>query len=156
MKTLLYSIAIAAILSACSSGNTIYEEHKALSPELEWKKQDARTFEVEVTDVSVPYTIKLAFRYASGFQYKTMNVTVQETTPSGSTTNHNVSLKIINDKGDYIGEPGLDIWDSEHSFLNNVQFTEPGTYTYTIQHNMPQDPINMAMEVGLIVEREQP
>lgn len=148
-------LALTLFLTACTPSNVIYEEHKQLSPELEWKKADARTFDVEISDNSKAYDVKLAFRYATGFQFKNLKLNVIETTPSGETKTHAVTLTVINDKGDYIGEPGLDIWDSTHPFLNSVNFTQTGIYSYTIQHDMPQDALQMAMEVGLIVEAVQ-
>lgn len=156
MKNLPILIFVALLsFTACTPSNILFEEHKQLSPELEWKKEDARTFEVAVTDDSKAYDVKLAFRYATGFQFKNVKLNVIETTPSGETKTHAVTITVVNEKGDYIGEPGLDIWDSTHPFLNNVNFSQTGTYSYTIQHDMPQDPLQLAMEIGLIVEAVQ-
>ena len=61
-------------------------------------------------------------------------------------------MKIRDDNGAYLGEPGYDIWDSEHVIESNKTYSEKGTYIYVIEHNMPDDPLNFAMEVGVILD----
>lgn len=153
MKKLLTVIAIATSLMACQSEDRIFIEHQELSPELEWLKKDVRTFKVPVADNSQTYNLSLSFRYASGYQYQTANVKVTETSPSGKETVNEYDLKVREANGDYIGEPGFDIWDSEHVVEANKQYEEAGTYTYVIEQNTPVDPLNFAMEVGVILDK---
>ena len=55
--------------------------------------------------------------------------------------------------GDYIGEAGYDIWDSEHLVDPNKHYEEVGDYTYVIEQNTPVDPLNYAMEIGVILDK---
>ncbi len=138
---------------ACQSEDRVFIEHQELSPELEWLKKDVRTFKVPVADNSLTYDLSLSFRYANGYQYQTANVKVTETSPSGKERVNEYDLKVRETNGDYIGEPGFDIWDSEHVVEANKQYEETGTYTYVIEQNTPVDPLNFAMEVGVILDK---
>lgn len=155
MKTnrLIAILILAAGLIACQPEGRVYVEHKGLSPQVEWLKKDKREFKVPVDDNSILYNLSLTFRYATGYQFQVARVKVTETSPSGKESVNEYELKVREDTGQYIGEPGYDIWDSEHLVQPNKKYEEKGTYTYLIEHNMPNDPLNFAMEIGMILDK---
>ena len=136
----------------CQPEERVYTEHKELSPELQWLKTDTREFKVPIEDAQIPYNLGLSLRFVNGYQYDVLNVFVTETSPSGKETVNEYTLKVRNEKGEYIGEAGYDIWDSEHLIDANKRYDETGTYTYTIAHNMPHDPVLNVMEIGVILD----
>jgi gliding motility-associated lipoprotein GldH len=154
MKKLLSIIAIGTLLVACQPEGRIYNEHQELSPEVEWLKKDIRTFKVPITDNDIAYKMSLSFRFATGYQYQTANVKVTEISPSGKETVNEYELKVREANGEYIGDPGLDIWDSEHLVEANKKYEETGNYTYVIEQNTPVDPLNFAMEIGVILDKQ--
>lgn len=141
-------------LIACQPEGRIFVEHQELSPQVEWLKDDVKTFEVPI-DSAGTYDMSLSFRYANGYQYRMAMVKVTEVAPSGKEAVYDYELKVRNEKGEYIGEPGYDIWDSEHLVEPGKSFSETGTYTYHIEHNMPTDPLNYAMEIGVILDETE-
>ena len=153
MKRFLLLITVIASIIACQPEGRVYVEHSELSPDLEWLKKDAREFKVPVEDNSIAYNMSLSFRYAYGYQFKVVKVIVTETSPSGKQIVNNFDLHVRDEKGAYIGEPGYDIWDSEHIVEVDKKFKETGIYTYVIEHNMPVDPVNFAMEIGVILDK---
>jgi len=153
MKKLITFLAITSILFACQPKNRVYVENQKLSPDTEWLKKDVREFKVPIDDIDMVYNLSVSFRYANGYQYPTANVKVTETSPSGKETVANYELKVRKANGDYIGEAGYDIWDSEHLVEPNKKYTEKGTYTYKIEQNTPVDPLPFAMEIGLILDK---
>lgn len=154
MRKLLTIIAVSVSLLACQSENRIYIEHQELSPELEWLKKDVREFKVPIENNSIIYNMSLSFRYANGYQYQTANVKITETSPVGEKTVKEYELKVREANGDYIGEAGYDIWDSEHLIEPNKKYKETGIYTYAIEQNSPVDPLNYAMEIGVILDKK--
>ena len=155
MKTSLFLtiLILATGLIGCQPEGRIYSEHKELSPDVEWLKEDKREFNVALEDNSPLYNLSLSFRYATGYQYQVARVKVTETSPSGKESVNEYELKVRDENGEYIGDPGLDIWDSEHLVEPDKKYQETGTYTYLIEHTMPADPLNYAMEIGLIVDK---
>ncbi|PCJ77891.1 MAG: hypothetical protein COA57_16420 [Flavobacteriales bacterium] len=153
MIRLLAILTITISLIACKPEGRIYVEFQELSPEVEWLKKDTREFKVPVEDNSLAYNMSLSFRYAEGYQYQVAKVKVTETSPSGKETIKEYDLKVREDNGDYIGEAGFDIWDSEHLVEPNKKYEETGTYAYVIEHNMPKDPLVFAMEIGVILDK---
>lgn len=152
MKSIVSLASVAIIFIGCQSKSRIYSENQELSPQMEWLKSDVKTFKVKIDDPKKSYKLSLAFRYAEGYSSKLLKVSVIEISPTKKEKVVKYDLKIINEKGEYIGEPGLDIWDSEHLVEQNKKYQEKGVYTYKIEHQMPSDVVNMAMEIGLIVD----
>lgn len=153
MKIFLVLFALVFCFTACQPENRIYHVHQELSPDLEWLKEDVKEFEVAIKDNSVPYDMSLTFRYATGYQFQTANIKVTETSPSGKISVKEYKLKVREENGDYIGEPGYDIWDSQHLVEEDKQYEETGVYTYKMEQVTPADPLNFAMEIGLILDK---
>ena len=155
MKKIIAILVVGFTLISCTPEGQIYNEHQDLSPEMEWLKKDSRKFEVPIEDNSSAYEMSLSFRYAEGFPYNVAKVKVTETSPSGKVEEFEYDLKVREDNGDYIGEGSLDIWDSEHVVEKAKKYEETGTYTYVIEHNMPQDPMQLVMEIGIILNESK-
>ena len=153
MKKLIALLILGTIFISCTPEGQIFNENQELSPEVEWLKKDSRKFKVPVDNNSPNYEMIIAFRYADGFPYKEAKIKVTETSPSGKEEVYEYDLKVRDDNGDYIGEGSLDIWDSEHVVEKSKKFEETGNYKYVIEHNMPQDPMVFAMEIGMIFNK---
>ncbi len=150
-KNFLLLLAMSLSLATCQPENRVYIEHQELSPDFEWLQKDKRTFKVPVKS-TLDYNLSLSFRYTTGYQYEVGRVKVTETSPSGVVQVYEYDLKVREANGDYIGNPGLDIWDSEHVVAANKKYEETGTYTYILEHNMPQDPMTFVMEIGVVLD----
>lgn len=152
MKKVIVALAVICFIS-CQPEGRVYLEHKKLSPDVEWLKTDSKEFKVPIEDNSTDYKMSVSFRYANGYQFQVVKVKAIETSPSGVKKIYNYTLKVREDDGSYIGDAGYDIWDSEHIVEPIKKFEEAGVYTYLITHDMPNDPLNFAMEIGIIIEK---
>jgi gliding motility-associated lipoprotein GldH len=153
MKKGIAILLLSSALFACQPENRVYSENQELSPNVEWLKKDTRSFSVPIEDINPSYKMIVSFRYATGYQFETANIKVTETDPDGNDTVMQYELKVRDSNGDYIGDPALDIWDSEHVVEEKKKFNKAGTYTYVIEQNTPVDPLNFAMEIGLIFDK---
>ncbi len=155
MKQLFFAVIIGITLVSCSSNDSVFSENQELSPNVEWLKSDAKTFKISVENIDGTYKMSLAFRYTEGIEYKVLKVKVTEISPSKKETIKEYDLTVIDNKGEYIGEPGLSMFDSEHLVEANKKYAEKGTYTYKIEHAMPTDVVNLAMEIGVILDKNK-
>jgi len=140
-------------ITACQPESRVYSDYKELSPDYEWLKKDVKIFKIPMGNISSSYKMNLSFRYVNGYQYQFAKVLVKEVSPSGKTKIKNYALKIRDDNGKYIGDAGYDIWDSEHIVESNKLYQEIGEYTYFIEHEMPFDTLNFAMEIGILLDK---
>lgn len=154
MKILIYIITLTSLALTSCNNNVIFEENQDLSPNLCWKKEDKKIFKVNIDDIDAHYQIQLNFRYTEGFSSDDMKVLLKEIAPDKSEKETEHVLKIKNKNGEYIGEAGLDIWDSEHIILKNYKFQHKGVYTFEISENMPVEKVLFSMEIGLVIEKQ--
>lgn len=155
MKKLFALLILVPVLWSCEPEGRVFSENKDLSAQLQWLKKDAIEFKIPVDDISSAYDMGLTFRFSEGYQFKVLKVKITETSPSGNLLVNEYELKIREENGDYIGEAALDIWDSEHQIETGKKYEEKGTYTYSIEHNMPSDPVHFAMEIGVILDKAE-
>ena len=154
MKKIITLSILLTVLYSCQSKKVVFEENQQLSPGLEWLTKDIKTFKFDLKDSKATYKSTLLFRFTEGFQYKLFKVKVTEISPSNEEKSTIVNLKIINDNGEYIGEPALEIWDSEHVINDNLMYKEDGLYTYRIESLFPSKSLPSAMEIGLRIEKK--
>lgn len=144
-------LAISGLIS-CNDQKTIFEEHQELSPDLEWRKADKKTFVIDIKENSHPVEFLIAFRCGSGYGYDRLPVRIKETAPDGTTISRDMDIQVRKPDGEFLGEKGYDIIDIEQMIDSQKQFPTFGKYTYTIEHMAPGvDVLDYALEIGLIV-----
>jgi len=149
----IFIITLSVALAGCQSKNRIFSENQELSPQVEWLKNDVKTFSIPVQETAPSYSLSIAFRYTEGITSKSIKVKVVEISPSKKEVTNIYDLQIIDENGEYIGEPALSIFDSEHLVEANKKYFEKGTYTYNISHDMPVEALSMAMEIGMLLDK---
>jgi len=120
-----------------------------------WLRTDERSFRIEVDDPEATYDLFVAFRYAEGYPYSFLRVRVSEEMPNGTKSEKQYVLHIKDEEGDYIGEPAFQIWDSEHLVEKGKIFSQKGIYLFTVSHEMTDERIPLAMEIGLILKKRK-
>lgn len=152
MKKIFAILIISISMLGCQPEGREYIEHKELSPQLEWLKKDVIEFKVPIEKENQEFKMSLAFRCVEGFQHEVLKVNVIETSPSGKEESKEYELTLKDKQGKYIGDPVLKFYDSEHVIETNKIFGEKGVYSYKIEHMMPNDPVNSALEIGVILD----
>lgn len=146
-------VAFSLVIGGCDA-NQVYNEHFETGEGFEWKKSDSKTFNVNIEDASVPYNVIITFRYATGYAKNTAPVLLVHATPDGETSENEYELKIRDTNGDYIGEPGYDIWDSDHLVMANISLPA-GINVFTLSHNNKAATLMPVLDVGLKVVKVQ-
>ena len=153
MKTLRQIPIILAIgLIACNP-NRVYETHYKDIPNYRWDKNKVLEFTPEIIDTTETYRVYLALRHVYGFQFENMKVKVTSITPSGKSAIKNYEFPVFGPDKKYLSDCAGDICDLEAVIEESVNFKEVGTYKYTIEHEMPVDPLPNVMEFSLIIEK---
>lgn len=153
MKKIAAIVGMLICMVGCSPEGRDYAEYKELSPMEEWLKKDVIAFSVPIEKENQEYNMSLAYRYVVGHNHEIVKVTVTETSPSGKEESIEHDLNMLDENGYYKGDGSLGIIDTEHLILANKVFKEKGVYTYKIQHMMPNDPIEFAIEIGVILDQ---
>jgi gliding motility-associated lipoprotein GldH len=155
LKKLVYtsSFILVSILFSCTTID-IYEKSVAI-PGHEWKSGYRPSFEFNITDTSTLYNIFLVFRHTEKYSFNNIYINLYVKGPGMDST-----LKIqqdvllaTNEKG-WMGT-GMDDVYEHRSTLAARQPLKAGTYTFTIEQIMREDPLREVLNVGLRLEKEK-
>jgi gliding motility-associated lipoprotein GldH len=152
-KFLFVSLFFVFFIYSCTPENRLYAERQELSPNLEWVGSDLKTFNFKTNEKDLIYTLTLELRFVTGYPFKNLNVLADIISPSGEVIQKEFTLNIKDDEGNYIGEAGMDLWDSKHIVDKELKLNEIGEYTIGFLHNMAMDPLPYVMELGVIIDK---
>jgi gliding motility-associated lipoprotein GldH len=149
LKLLLFTL----LLTSC---DRVYREYdKDSFPTYTWQNGQEVIFNPTIEDVTKSYELVLGLRHVYGLKIRTLAINVRQLSPSGKERSKEYQLKLIDDRGEYIGSCGGDLCDIEVAVESGVKFDEAGKYKYIVTHNMPLDRIPGIMEVGLIINKQE-
>lgn len=148
-KTLSFLLLVAVMVASCESlwyYRSIHEfdDHT-------WMIGDTVAFEKEVEEART-VKLDLMFRHVYGFPYKDLGLYFEMTGPDGQTTSQELTIPIIGEDGQYLGEGAVDIWDVEQTVTPNLEL-KPGTYHFRVAHRMAKKDLQLVMEMGIRMEK---
>ncbi|HVT86875.1 MAG TPA: gliding motility lipoprotein GldH [Chitinophagaceae bacterium] len=131
----------------------LYEKEVAI-PGHEWKSSFKPVFTFTIKDTTVPYQFFLVLRHTEKYNYTNIYVNLYIKAPgTDSTTKIQRSLMLADNNG-WLGSGMDDIY--EHRIpLGEPQSLKAGTYTFTLEQIMREDPLEHVLNVGLRLEKKQ-
>ncbi len=117
-----------------------------------WPINKAEVFEVNIKDISKPYTFKYILRNATGYPYYNLYLSQKLLDPSGAVIKNTTDEIILFDvkTGKPLGDGLGDMFDHKKVVpsLKKVVFTVPGKYKWIIRHNMRPDLLVGILSIG--------
>lgn len=131
----------------------LYEKEVAI-PDHQWKSSFRPSFNFTIKDTTVPYQFFLVLRHTEKYNYTNIYVNLYIQAPgTDSATKIQRSLMLADNSG-WMGSGMDDIY--EHRIpLGAPQSLKAGTYTFTLEQIMREDPLEHVLNVGLRLEKKQ-
>ena len=131
----------------------LYEKSVPL-PQHKWKNSFKPSFTFTIKDTTAAYQIFFVLRHNDQYNYNNIYINLYATLPGQDT-----ALKIrrdltlaTNDKG-WLGQGMDDIY--EHRIkLGEPQSLKAGTYTFTLEQIMREDPLENVLDAGLRIQKK--
>ena len=144
---------ICLLLASCDEAK-IYEKHLD-NDRITWNRFDVKTFKVDIEDISSSYDFYIAIRHITAFPLDHIDIEFNIYAPSGEVRMLEQTIKLKDDKDNWLGEGMGDLWDVTRLIREDFRFSEPGTCTVEISSAMPQADLPGILQVGLIVRRKK-
>jgi gliding motility-associated lipoprotein GldH len=153
VKHFLFIFIIAVAFYSCTTVD-LYEKTVAI-PGHAWKSDFKPVFEFSITDTTTAYQLFLVLRHTEEYNFTNIYVNLYAQLPGGDT-----AMKIqrdlqlaSNDKG-WLGNGMDDIY--EHRIkLGDPQPLKAGTYKFTLEQIMRQDPLEHVLDAGIRIEKKR-
>ncbi len=140
-------------LSAAISCNTIdvYEKTKMFSSH-SWPESEKPSFQFNIKDTSALYNIYLVFRHQDSYRYNNVWINLNMRGPS-DTLQVRREFILSNNLQGWLGSGMDDIFEHRIPFNSKPAALKMGTYTFTLQQAMREDPLEHVLNAGIRVEK---
>ncbi len=137
-------------LASCQTID-IYEK-TASFPAHTWKSGEKPSFTFEITDTTSLYNIFLVLRHEDAYNYNNIWVNLIAKGPAGTDT---VRREFIlgNNRQGWLGSGMDDIFEHRIPFNDKPASLHQGKYTFTLQQDMREDPLDHILNAGIRVEK---
>ncbi len=131
--------------------NRVYEKYASISNN-GWEIKSPANFTIEIGDTSVLYDMYINIRHNETYPFQNIWLMIATKFPDGTNLSRRIEIMLASEDGKWYGENLGDIWDYRTLIQENASFTQAGTYTFSFEQNMRQDPLPGIMAVGLRIE----
>ncbi len=129
----------------------VYEQTTSF-PHHSWKSKEKQTFQFEITDTTSLYKVFFVLRHEDAYRYNNIWVNLSMKGPADSVTIHREFILGNNQQG-WLGSGMDDIFEQRIPFNAKPAALTKGKYTFTIQQDMREDPLDNIVNVGIRVEK---
>jgi gliding motility-associated lipoprotein GldH len=160
LKTL-HRISYLVILTSCffSSCTTIDLYEKSVTiPGHAWKTSYKPSFTFIIKDTVSPYQLLLVLRHTEKYSYTNLYINLYAQQPGrDSVQKVRFDLPLATNEKGWLGTGMDDIYEHRIPLTppdEQFYFKKPGTYTFSIEQIMREDPLNNVLNVGLRIEKK--
>lgn len=149
-------IACSVQLSSCTTID-LYEKVEAI-PKQEWSSSYKPQFTFTIKDTLAPYQVYLIVRHNNKYKYNNIWVNLYAQAPADSAKKFGLELPLANKDG-WLGSGMDDIFEHRIAFTLDPQkfrFAKSGTYTFSLEQIMRDDPLPDMLNVGIRIEKKMP
>lgn len=135
-------------------------EKTAVIPGHSWKSSFKPSFSFTIQDTSSPYMVYLILRHNDRYSFNNIYVNLYAKGPGqDSTVGVPYDIRLATDENGWRGTGMDDIYEhriplTPRSPDKAFYFRKPGTYTFTIEQIMRQDPLNNVLNTGIRIEKK--
>jgi gliding motility-associated lipoprotein GldH len=131
----------------------LYEKSTTI-PGHEWRSDFKPSFNFEIKDAVFPYKIFLVLRHTEKYNFNNIYVRLTIRMP-GNDSDKVIQrdVRLATNEGGWEGS-GMDDVYEHRSLLSQGEILKAGTYTFTIEQIMREDPLKNVLNVGLRLEKE--
>ena len=143
----LFILSLILLLASCQPA-AVYDEFKPVGGQ--WHLDSMKTFEVTISDTSVPYAVIMKLRHNADYPYANLYLFRTISSANGIEYADTVNLALANQQGKWLGSGIGEVKTMEWIYADRgLQFTDQRKYTFTLQHGMRDTLLNGIMDVGL-------
>ncbi len=157
LKTLFVSLLIVCCCNwmACTSPAGVFEKDIPL-PGQQWDSNFRPTidFNIREDDTTYRYNVYLVLRHTDAYNFNNIWIrgTVRQPGDSAIRSERYDLLLATNDKG-WLGSGMDDIYEHRVQIQQDTKFSRPGTYSFTLEQIMREDPLKHVLNIGVRIEK---
>ena len=154
LKKLSVFICVSAFLSGCTTLD-VYE--KAVSfPQHAWKNSNTPSFTFAITDTISPYNIFVILRHEDAYHFNNIWLNVTTQAPHETAKTQLINVTLADNKKGWLGVGMDDVFEHRARITRSPVKLKKGNYTFILQQNMREEPLQFVLNAGIRVEKVKP
>lgn len=149
-KKILTVVILLFSLQACNE-IAMYEYNTPI-PDYNWKRSFNVSGKFNIGDTTSLYNVYIVLRHTDSYAYNNIWLNLGVKSPGDSMRYRKIDLPLGNDRSGWEGTGMNDIWEVRKLIFSN-QNMHFGTYEFSINQIMRDDPLPQVMSAGLRVEK---
>lgn len=149
MKKISFFFLFILSISSCTTLD-VYEKTTSFANH-QWQAKENPTFTFEIKDTTAAYNIYFVLRHEDGYRYKNIWLNLNMKTPDTLITLKKEFLLADNTK--WLGTAMSDIVEHRLNFYPLPTKLKKGIYTFTLQQDMREEPLQYILNAGIRVEK---
>ncbi|MCL6524366.1 MAG: gliding motility lipoprotein GldH [Thermoflavifilum sp.] len=147
-------ILLMSLCSACqfSQKLNVFQQQVAI-PQQRWYANFRPSFTVQITDTTALYDIYVVLRHTNDYRYSNLWLLITTEFPNGHAIRRRVELPLADPTGKWFGTGIEDIFFHRILIQHRAYFNQIGTYRFTFEQDMRDNPLPYIMNVGLRIEK---
>ena len=154
MKKWVIAICLILCLTECSTLDVF--EKLVFFPDQEWKTSNRPSFNFTIEDTAATYQIFVIIRHTDAYHYNNIWLNITTIAPNDTARTQRVNIQLSNNKTGWLGTGMDDIFDHRSRITRLPVKLKKGNYTFTLQQNMREEPLQFVLNAGIRVEKITP
>jgi gliding motility-associated lipoprotein GldH len=142
-------------LSSCTPID-LYEKVVAI-PQHEWKSSFKPAFTFEIKDTTSPYQVYVILRHNNQYNYNNIWINLHTKSPDGTVSKAQYELPLATNEKGWLGTGMDDLYEHRIALTpinQQFYFKKAGTYTFSLEHIMREEPLEHVLNAGLRIEKK--
>lgn len=114
-----------------------------------WHHHEKPTFEMHIADNKALYDIWVYIRHTGEYEYANLFFLAHESGPKLQDTSRRYELTLASSDGRWTGQTAGNLYENNLLLKENYTFPDTGTYRFSIEQNMRENPLLDITDIGL-------
>ena len=133
LRSLVFILSVLVSFTSCDD-TQVYDQYITVSET--WEKDEKVSFELPELDPNKKYNLFINVRNTNDYRYSNLFLIRDMKFPNGKVITDTLEYQMAAPDGKWLGVGFSDIKENKLWYKENINFTEEGVYTVTLQHAM--------------------
>ncbi len=152
-RLLLVLLLLSVLYTACDD-NRVFEDYQTIKDDA-WYINQKPSFYIDVQDTLTEHSIYFNLRHTGTYKYSNLFVLFTIQGPNAKAETRRLEFKLAEPDGKWLGSGLGDMYSHQIKVIENIKFPRKGVYSFSIEQNMRDNPLNGIEDVGIRIEKNK-
>lgn len=152
IKTFILFIFAVAGITSCQDTQTVVDNNVEIVGH-NWSYTEKVLVPVLIENAEIPYNLYVNLRITASYKYSNIFLLMHVTGPDGKKSTERKEFRLALPDGEWLGSGSGNLYSYQILFKENYRFPVKGKYTFELEQNMRDNPLNSISDAGVRVEK---